>query len=393
MSWPRAVRMALVTALLAGLCVAGSSRVAAPHQAVQAALDRQAAAVLHGDRSAYLAEVDPRASGYRERQRRVVDNLHRLPLARFSYRVRAVDAGRGRAEAQLRYRLRGPATATVTAEERYRVVRRGTDWYLAGELPDSARQLWDEGRLRVVSGRHSVVLGSDRRLSELRSLARVADRAVPAVSRVWPERWRDRVVVEVPRSTRQLARMLGQPAGGYTGIAAVTAGSTGAGERPGGDRVLVNPEAFPLLSRRGQQLVMTHETTHVATRERTGPTTPMWLSEGFADWVGYRGTGVEPRQAAPELTEAVHGRTVPERLPGGADFRFGADANRMARAYEGSWLACRMVARQWGEARLVELYQRVGRGESADRALRRVLDVDQARFTQRWRDYLREELG
>jgi hypothetical protein len=169
--------------------------------------------------------------------------------------------------------------------------------------------------------------------------------------------------------------------------------------------VLVNPGAYGELSEEGRQVVLTHEATHVATREQTTAATPMWLSEGLADWAGYRESDLTPRQAAPELTRAVtdkragHGAESALRaLPADDDFRFGNDPERLARAYEGGWLACRMVAQQWGDDRLVALYKRAGRENGGkrpgmDAALRAVLDVDQKEFTARWRAYVTRELA
>lgn len=96
-----------------------------------------------------------------------------------------------------------------------------------------------------------------------------------------------------------MAGLLGSPASSYRGIAAVTTGETGGREHAPADRIIVNPDAYGLLGSLGKQVVLTHETTHVATRADTTSATPLWLSEGYADWVGYRGSGRTAAQAAP----------------------------------------------------------------------------------------------
>ncbi|NEE06242.1 hypothetical protein G3M58_07310, partial [Streptomyces sp. SID7499] len=85
----------------------------------------------------------------------------------------------------------------------------------------------------------------------------------------------------------------------------------GTGKRPAiADRVIVNPQAYATLGSFGQRIVLTHETTHVATRTSTSTATPVWLSEGFADWTAYRGEDRAADTIAPELAEAVRsGRT------------------------------------------------------------------------------------
>ena len=118
------------------------------------------------------------------------------------------------------------------------------------------------------------------------------------------------MVVLVPDSVESMAGLLGSPATGYRGIAAVTTGEAGAtGERPAlADRVIVNPRRTRSLGSFGQRVVLTHETTHVATRTSTSAATPVWLSEGFADWAAYRGEDRTPDLIAPELTARGPGR-------------------------------------------------------------------------------------
>jgi hypothetical protein len=206
-----------------------------------------------------------------------------------------------------------------------------------------------------------------------------------------------------------MAELLGAPASGYRGIAAVTTGVVSeakrrpprseGGERAGqgpADRIIVNPDAYGVLGSFGRQVVLTHETTHVATRASTSAATPLWLSEGYADWVGYLGTGRTAAQAAPELTRAVLDGRVPDALPEDGDFGFGGDAGKLARAYESGWLACLMIAERWGEARLGEFYRTVGahetRAGAVEAGLREVLDTSPEKFTELWREYLRERL-
>lgn len=196
--------------------------------------------------------------------------------------------------------------------------------------------------------------------------------------------------------------------------------------------MIVNPEAYEELNDLGRTVVLTHETTHVATRTATTAATPLWLSEGFADWVAYRSSHRKPDTTAPELTRAVARGKVPAHLPTDADFGFKAGADRLAKAYEGSWLACRMIAGKWGEARLIAFYRAAGQGalpassgsagapmeaatavaaasrtaaraagpghrpparaDRTDRALRSQLGVGLAEFTRQWRAYVKAQL-
>lgn len=359
---------------------------------VQRLLDRRAAAVLDRDERAY------------ERTGAGTDfaRLRAVPVAAWSYRVTGLrrTGDTATADAELRYRVAGYDRAPVTAGRTLRLSR-GADgkWSVDTDRParKSAQQLWDQGAVHLVRGRYSLVLGVGQSGRALRDFADLADRAVPAVSEAWGTRWSRRVVVLVPRSLEGMAGLLGSPASSYRGIAAVTTGETGARDRASADRIIVNPDAFALLGGLGEQIVVTHETTHVATRARTTAATPLWLSEGYADWVGYRDTGRTPAEAAPELSRAVAAGRVPAALPDDEDFGFTGDASRLARSYESGWTACRLIADHWGEARLRDFYRAVGerreRPGAVEDAMRKVLGTTPEAFTGQWREYLREQLG
>lgn len=359
---------------------------------VQRVLDRRAAALLGHDETAYGA------TGTRTEYTR----LRALPLASWSYRVTALrrTASGATADAELRYRVAGYDNAPVDAR-RTLTLGRAADghWYVTADEParKAGQQLWDQGTVTAVQGAHSLVLGAGGSAADLRPYARLADRAVPAVSGAWGRNWSRRIVVLVPTSLEGMAALLGSPAADYRGIAAVTTGETGGSGRSPADRVLVNPEAYAVLGDAGKQVVLTHETTHVATRADTTAATPLWLSEGYADWIGYLGTGRTPAEIAPELARAVREGEAPDALPGDEDFAFTREPTRLARAYEGGWLACRMIAERWGADRLSAFYRAVGahgkRAGAVEGALRKVLGTTPEEFTARWRDYVTNRLG
>ncbi|MFD8966329.1 hypothetical protein ACFV0C_15220 [Streptomyces sp. NPDC059568] len=367
-------------------------------------LDRRAAAVLDRDERAYLAVLDPSVVALRATGRREFRNLAEVPLGSWEYRLTDVERSGGRAtvHAELRYGLAGYDRAPVSAPRTLELTERAGRWYVSADRPGEggAQQLWEQGAVRAVRGAHSLVLGVGQDDTRLRAIAATADRAVPAVDAAWPRPWARRAVLLVPGSLEATARLLGASADGYRGIAAVTTGivtgNTAAGTAPA-DRVVVNPEAYGDLSGFGQEIVLTHETTHVATRTATSAATPTWLSEGFADWAAYRRTDRAPGQIAPELQRAVRSGDAPAALPADEDFAFGAGADRLARAYESGWLACELIAERWGERRLTDFYRAVGahagREGAVEKALHDVLATTPEDFTARWRAYARQRLG
>lgn len=366
-------------------------------------LDRRATAVLERDAAAYRATEEPVVTTRGQRATGAAEfaNLRDLPLASWSYDLTGFrrTGDRATAEAALRYRIRGYDKAPVTAVRALTLARDDDGrWRVASDEPSDkgTEQLWEQGPIRAVRGERSLVLGVGRSDADLRAYARLADRAVPAVTEAWGEDWARRVVVLVPKSLEEMAELLGAPASGYRGIAAVTTGEASGAARAPADRIIVNPDAYAVLGASGKQVVLTHETTHVATRAHTNAATPLWLSEGYADWAGYRATGRTAPEVAPELRRAVAAGRVPYALPTDADFGFSGDSGRLARAYEGGWLACRLIADRWGEVRLDEFYRAVAahgkRPGAVEGALKDVLGTDLAAFTAQWREYVRAQL-
>jgi hypothetical protein len=241
---------------------------------------------------------------------------------------------------------------------------------LAREHPE----IWT-GAAVTRRGPHVAVMGGPAALRD--ELAARAVRARDEVARVWGP---VDAIILIPATNGQ-ATTLAAPAG-VEGLAALAAVG----------HVIVEPDGFARLSGPGRQVVLTHELTHVATGAATSGGMPVWLVEGFADYVGYRDSGIPPRTVAAELAAEVRAGRLPSALPGRADFRGGPGR---VLAYEEAWLACRYVAARFGEKSLVNLYRRMkGPGTGgAGAVLERVLGVGAGRFTAAWREYVRGELA
>jgi hypothetical protein len=258
---------------------------------------------------------------------------------------------------------------------------------------------WDFGPLDVEHTAHSLVLGHTDTVSvaTLRTIAATAESAVPAVSAVWGTSWPGTVAVVVPSTPAELAAQVGQTSAITTQIAAVAIsdGDATLGDAPSGQRLIVNPAAFARLSAVGRQIVVRHEITHIADAQATTEANPRWLVEGFADYVGNLGSGQTPRTVAAELGRDVRAGKLPATLPKDAAFETSGAA---AQAYEGAWLACRLIAARAGQPALVRFYKLVGASPgNADAAvaaaLQRVLHETTSAFTTQWRAYVKNELS
>lgn len=397
-------------------CSSGDDSSAPTLREIGSLLARHGKAVLTHDRSAFLAGLDgsARATAFWRQQAAEFDNVVRLPLAGWSYhleartRDRAAEAAAGTrlharavvVELELHYALRRADPVPSTHTLWWTFVRRGGHVVVAGDdaLADAGgaswRGPWDFGRLTIVRGRTSLVLGHAD-ASVLQPVAAAVDDAVPAVSAVWPRPWTKYVVAVVPGSSEELAAEVG-PSSPITSAVAAAAISDPANTVSGavpGQRLIVNPDALARLSAVGERIVVRHEVTHIAAARYTTDATPAWVREGFAEYVGNLGSGQPVTTAAAELAAAVAKGGLPRALPDAVDLGTG---EAIPQAYEESWLACRLIAARVGVSGLVRFYVAAGQGigaPSAAAALLAVLHESIATFTAQWRAYLRRQLG
>ena len=150
-------------------------------------------------------------------------------------------------------------------------------------------------------------------------LLRLATRAVSVVGRRLPA-WRGDLVLEAPGSTRTFRAVSGLSAAGARSIAAVTTTADGSTLPGSPERVYVNPRVFAPLGAAGQQIVLSHEATHVAVGDAAVGAVPVWLSEGFADWVALADSRVPVGVLASQVGGLVREEGPPRRLPGRAEF-------------------------------------------------------------------------
>lgn len=283
------------------------------------------------------------------------------------------------------------------------VARRGDEWKLVSDRPivpqnrRTWRGPWDFGPVvaRVVhtDGGTSVVLGHPEQQQLVDALADDLVSAIPAVTESWGSDWARRAVVVVTGDRDEFAEQVGDGHSGSDIAAVAVADAVEAGvSRVTGQRVVFSPTAGDRLTDAARRAVLRHELAHVAARGQTTDGSPMWVLEGFADYVGHRGTGATVTVVAPTVsaTVAVHG--PPTRLPSDADFAAGG--NRALVAYESAWSVCAFVADHFGEDRLRELYRALSTGPAdataVDSRIGKVLGITTGELIARWGAWLVE---
>ena len=376
----------------------------------EAVLQKMADAVKSESRTSFLGEVDPKAPAFEEQARTIFANLGKLPLATFQFRYvsddpaalepdRLTELGGTEswlAQVEVSWQLTGydtkPARETLPVTF---VTRDGTTYaasfserFVAGQR----RPIWSLGSIDVAKGEHSLVISLDSQ-ADADDYAAVTDKAVESVSKVWGKNWKQKAVIYLPAQQSQMEYVLGAQPGTYTQIAAVTMAELDMPQAGAPVRVVANPKLFDELGKQGRRIVLTHETTHVASTATASPV-PLWLAEGFADYVAFTAVSVQDESAAKELFKAIRAGKVPKTLP--APEAFAASSTELPQAYESGWLACRLIEEREGQAKLVKFYRAVHASKSptglAD-AFRTVLGTTEQQFTADWQKYIKRLAG
>jgi hypothetical protein len=387
--------------------------------AVTDLLRRRAKAVVDHDEQAFLATIDPRAGEpFITTQRRLFTNLAGVAFDEWSYQLRADDAldvtelpdrvtespsdELWAPAVDLRYALRGGDVIPTDRTMGYLFARHGDAWYLRSDtaLDTLGRRTWrgpwDFAPCVVTTTRHGIVLSHPGSQPMVDRLTRELDPSVEAVSELWPTQWSQRVAVMLPDSPGEMRALVGPDFPVESVVAVAVADRVDNKTRTvAGQRVVLSPSGVRALSIASLRVVLRHEITHLAARADTVDGSPTWLLEGFADYVGYRDSGVTLAEGAPDLAKRVRQDGPPAALPEDRAFRSrGPDLDL---AYQQSWSIARFIADRYSEKTLIEVYRRLaGAGpvsaRETDDMLRELLGVDRAALVEGWQSYLREAL-
>jgi hypothetical protein len=384
--------------------------------AVTDLLHRRAEAVLNRDEQTFLATLDPKADeGFVAAQRRLFANLAGVPFDGWSYRLHADDvldvSGLAAANpadelwapaVDLRYALRGADLTPTDRAMGYLFARHGDSWYLRSDtaLDGLGRRTWrgpwDFAPCVVATTGHGIVLSHPGSEPMVDRLVRELDSSVEAVSAIWPTSWSNRVALMLPDSPGEMRALVGPDFPVESVVAVAVADRVDNKARTvAGQRVVLSPSGIRALSVASLRIVLRHEITHVAARADTVDGSPTWLLEGFADYVGYRDSGVTLPEGAPDLAKRVRQGDQPTALP--EDRAFRSRGGDLDLAYQQSWSLARYIADHWGEPTLIAVYRELaGAGPvsatETDDMLREVLGVDRDGLVAGWQSYLREAL-
>ncbi|WP_406040446.1 hypothetical protein OG799_31470 [Micromonospora sp. NBC_00898] len=358
---------ALPSVLLVGLVGDAAGRTATGDDAATAAarrvgvrlsaeLDRQAAALLGGDRTGFLAIADPGARADLTRRYAALRALRVTVWRPTPDGVPSPVAGRP-GEWQLTVRVGYcfvvPACAPAS-------VVIGTRWRDAGEQPrllaveesrtgPAGARPWEVSDLVVAFGKRAVVATTPALRAKLPGLLAQAEAAAKVA---------DLYAVGAPPPDRYLVFYAGRVewrrwyGGGRPRWTAGYAVGVGGGHHD----VVLNAES---VSPTGVDDLLRHELTHAASlpdRGYSGKST-WWLVEGLAEYAGADGQPVGRYDGLPEVRKLIRGGWT-GRLDGLAPADDAAD-DRVGGSYGVGYLAVRHLVDRYGEQRVLDFFRAV----------------------------------
>jgi len=343
--------------------------------AVDSILARRSAAVMAVDEEMFVADVDPTAKGLVARQKLLFANLVNVGLAELTYQRRdaqfdqAVVDRHGPTAYLVRvwmtYRIKGIDPVPVKTELGYTFVRRGTRWVLvddddldAGLTQGAHREPWDVANLEIHRGKRVLVLVDRGRTGLGQTLVQEAEEALANVNKFWPRTWSRAVLVIAVKDPRvrgaDFAGNDSDSAASSTGTYSTLPGEVTKDGTFAGAYVVINPKQFA----QADEIVLSHEFTHVATA-RLGGYEPLWLAEGTAEYVTWK--GIEEISGPDEVAQwesDVQRQALPRMTalpPDEGFYDTGEDV------YGVSWLAVRYLVRDLGIDKVATLYEHLAK--------------------------------
>lgn len=247
---------------------------------------------------------------------------------------------------------------------------------------------WLVGALRVTRfpGAAAVTIGDADSTAGLDLLTRRAMDAVDTVLADLPADHRRQVVVVVTATAAQAAQLLGRARVAPDSVAAVTTTVDGSRRVDAPVQVVLDPVAFDRLAPAGAQVVVSHEAAHAATGA-AAVRMPLWVAEGFADWVALHDGSVPLDVAAGRFLASVRRDGPPCSLPSQSDF--GTQAHGLGTTYEAAWTIFRLLGERFGDESVIAFYEDVLAGAPVPTALRERTGLDIAGLTRAWRSDVR----
>jgi hypothetical protein len=261
----------------------------------------------------------------------------------------------------MRYQIPKVDQTPVTTELGYTFINRAGHWVLTDDDdldqdlgPGAHQEAWDLGRIEVHRAPRVLVVVGKGDTKRGRAIATAAGEGLAEVSAYWPRKWRGSVlVISLNKTDVRDARFADEDIESAASAGATFSSLPGQDTADGtvaGAYIVVNPNERD----RVDEILLSHEITHVATAD-LGGYEPLWLAEGAAEYVSWR--GIEAISGPGEVgkwEQEVIDDALPtlNALPTDAGFY-----SNSADVYGVSWLAVRYLVQRIGLAGVEDLYE------------------------------------
>jgi hypothetical protein len=380
-------------------------------KAIEALLERHTQAVKKKDLDAWMSDVEQSDAAFVKRQKQLFDNLIKMPFSDISFDRTRLPArqlakflptqlfDRYHAAVHveavtIRHRIEGVDSKTVAIPWMPVVALVNGKWLIVGDaagkdMPLGANgQPWDSaGPVTVLRNDRVVAVVSADDAERGRNLLQLAETSIKQVAEVRPTGWDGKVLFTAVQDKRMFDTYFAESQERIAQVAAIAVpyynqvGDWASSPAYSSTRVVFNPTQ---LTARTAELAhdLTHEFAHAAMGPVTTPRTPRWVVEGFVEYVAYKKSNVP----AADVVEALGDLTI-STLPTDAEFY------SEPRNYIASWLANRMIAEKFGQAKLIAFYEAFQNVAEVESAAREVLGIGVSALEQQWRDYVAKQRG
>jgi len=353
----------VLTLLCAGVFVlsvarnrATAGRAQQAERTIRAALDRQGAALLRGDRSGWLSNVDPALSGDLTR---LYANLRGLQVSGWLPRTRRVRTGpRWSAEVQIRVCFSTPACPRTpeTYVPAGEVISARTEWVVTGgravlrafdQVGPDGSVPWKRTALTFAAGARVVVAApKDAEGTKPEAWLPAAERAAQVA---------DRYAVTEARPGRYVMFLAGerhwQEAVGEDREAAAFV------DRTSEQTAFAIVDATALGADPTDERLLRHEFGHIATLLGTLDNRDEWVVEGIAEYIAYLGSPVRSY----ELVEDARWHVAHKAWAGRLDLEWSTEPTERFGYYAMAFLAMRCLGETYGEPKMLAFFSKVAR--------------------------------
>jgi hypothetical protein len=312
------------TSIRSAAVAATPARPLTPYEQATKALNAQATALLHGDRAAWLAAVDPKQPALRKRYQNLYRSLRALHITQFEYHAHfaAMQKDAIVVNAEMAYCFSAttcPAWEPNTYNGPPRAVREltlkaaGTRWVITRSVAaersnDLQPAPWEAGDLVYAQGKRVTVAAPRALAGRLAEVVKIADQAAPIDDRfardVANPQLRYRIYLATDKNWKTW----------YGGVSptywvAYTIQLNDAG----GDVVL---HLDKLNYRKELAVTIQHELGHVATLSNLTSNNPddMWLKEGIAEYIGWLPRHARSNWSYPAVRSLLRSRKRPKSI-------------------------------------------------------------------------------